>query len=269
MIAPVIQDFFNSNISDYLDRLKQGTLIFDDIRDLLARQFNRLSDLEKGIMYWLAINREPISLAELQEGFVQKVSYSELIEGLVSLTRRSLIENKSGKLIQQPIVMEYVTEQFINQIHHEIETEEFTLLISHALVKAQAWNDIRKSQICFILEPIAGRLNAHFRSRKDIERKLSQILGKLRFSNLSGYGGGNIVNLLCQLMIDLTGYDFSRLCIWQAYLRDINLRQVNFTSADLTKSIFAEPSNRTISVTFSLDGRLLTTGNAAGKIYSW
>lgn len=47
MVAPVIKNLFNSSVYRFLDFLKQGTLVFDDIRNLLDEQFNRLSDLEK------------------------------------------------------------------------------------------------------------------------------------------------------------------------------------------------------------------------------
>jgi len=44
MVAPIIQDFFNSSVSKFLE---QGTFAFDDIRNLLDGQFKRLSNLEK------------------------------------------------------------------------------------------------------------------------------------------------------------------------------------------------------------------------------
>ncbi|MBV8882831.1 MAG: NACHT domain-containing protein, partial [Chroococcidiopsidaceae cyanobacterium CP_BM_RX_35] len=66
MVAIAIQDLFESNLSKFIALLKQGTLVFRDIGDLIERQFNRLSDLEQEVMYWLAINHEPCSLAALQ-----------------------------------------------------------------------------------------------------------------------------------------------------------------------------------------------------------
>jgi uncharacterized protein YjbI with pentapeptide repeats len=45
-----------------------------------------------------------------------------------------------------------------------------------------------------------------------------------------------------QLGLDLTHYDFSNLTVWQADLRTAQLR-VNFTEADLTNTVFTEPSS--------------------------
>jgi hypothetical protein len=122
MVAPGIQDFFDSDISQFLAALKHGTLVFDDIRNLLEQQINRLSDLEKEVMYWLAIKREPVSLPLLQEDLLVKASPSELIEALASLLRRSLIEKASPTGVEkstdgftlQPVVMEYMTQQVIS-----------------------------------------------------------------------------------------------------------------------------------------------------------
>ena len=111
MIAPAIRDFFESKVSKFLEFLEQGAFVFDDIRNLLDQQFNRLSNLEKMVMHWLAINREPTSFLELQKYLLPKVSQIELLETLASLQRRSLIEKSSDGFTQQPFVMEYMTEQ--------------------------------------------------------------------------------------------------------------------------------------------------------------
>ena len=66
IVAAAIQDLFDGNISQFLQCWRSEIFILDGIRDLLDCQFNRLSDLEKEVMYWLAIEREPITVMELQ-----------------------------------------------------------------------------------------------------------------------------------------------------------------------------------------------------------
>ncbi|UBF29341.1 NACHT domain-containing protein [Kovacikia minuta CCNUW1] len=87
--ATTVQTLFSGNISIFLE---QGAAVFGDIRDLLDQQFNRLSELDKATMRWLAINREPVSLKELREDFVLPITPQKLLETLESLERRSLIE---------------------------------------------------------------------------------------------------------------------------------------------------------------------------------
>lgn len=63
IVATTIHDLFDSNISNFIS---QGTVVFGDIQNLLDQQFSRLSKLEAEIMYWLAINREPVAITELK-----------------------------------------------------------------------------------------------------------------------------------------------------------------------------------------------------------
>ncbi|MEG4407214.1 NB-ARC domain-containing protein [Microcoleus sp. MON2_D5] len=106
MVSTSIQSLFGGDISAFLE---EKTLVFNGIRRLLDRQFERLSPVEQTIMYWLAINREWTTISELQVGIVPTTSRASLLESLESLTWRSLIEQRSGKYTQQPVVMEYVT----------------------------------------------------------------------------------------------------------------------------------------------------------------
>lgn len=87
--ATTIQELFDGNITEFL---AQGATVFDDIRNLLDQQFNRLSHLEQAVMYWFAIAREPIPFSELQADILTPVIKSQLIEAIGSLRRRSLIE---------------------------------------------------------------------------------------------------------------------------------------------------------------------------------
>ncbi|MBW4575438.1 MAG: NACHT domain-containing protein [Aphanothece sp. CMT-3BRIN-NPC111] len=268
IVSTSIREIFDGNIAEFL---AQGTTVFNGIRHLLNQQINRLSALEQQVMYWLAINREWVSLAQLQADIVPAVSRGKVLEALESLGRRSLIEVSAAKFTQQPVVMEYMTEQLIEQVYEEIATEKVNFLLIYALVKATAKEYIRESQIRIILEPLINRLRTSFKSQQEVERQLQRILLKLRseYSSTSGYGGGNMINLLRQLKIDLAGYDFSHLPVWQAYLQDVPLHQVNFAHADLTNSVFAETLSSIASVAISPDGKLLATGDLNGEICLW
>lgn len=276
IVSTSIQALFDGDIEAFL---AQDTFVFNSSRRLLEQQFERLSPLEKSIMYWLAINREATTIAELQEDIVPGVSRSNLLEALECLWGRSLLEKAtpvltgklSGSYTQQPVVMEYVTECLIDIICQDIIAEKTELLMSHALMKAMAKDYIRASQIRLIIEPIIDRLKQTFKSQSSLEEKLSRILVKLQeeCSAASGYGGGNIINLLNQLKINLAGYDFSHLTIWQADLRRVNLHRVNFQNANLDKSVFSETLSGVLSVAFSPDGKILATGDVDGKIRLW
>ena len=265
VVATTILDLFGGNISEFL---RQEQAVFGDIRNVLDQQFERLSNLEKKIMYWLAIAREPISLSELREDFALQVPPLKILEALESLSRRSLIEKKASRFTQQPVVMEYVTSNLIEKVCDEIVSGQFSLFRDHALIKATAKDYVRETQICLILQPVIDGLLAVFRSKKDIEARLTQIIATLQKTSPleRGYTAGNIINLFCQMETDLKGSDFSSLTIWQADLRNVCLHNVSFQNANLAKSVFNETFGGVASVTFDPDGKILAAGDTNGEI---
>ena len=269
--AVEIQEALNGNISNFVRTfLNEGQVIFNNIRKLLESQFQRLSNLEKDIMYWLAINREPCSTLELQADIISSLPQPELLEALASLRRRTLIEkNNQDKFSLQNVIMEYMTDKLIGEVYQEIKTEHIQLLNSHALIKAQSKDYVREAQIRLILNPIKEFLLLNNGSNANVQ--LTELIArqKQNFYRIPSYFAGNIINLLCQLSTDLTSYDFSNLAICQAYLKDTSLHFVNFSHCDLSKSVFAETLSRILTVTFSPNGQILVTGDTNGEISLW
>ena len=108
--ATVIQELFDGDVVEFL---RQGTLIFGGICELLNEQFKRLSDIEKQVMCWIVIHPEGVRLTQLQEEIVPPLSQSQLLEALQSLQQRSLIETTAAQFTQQPVVRKYMTQQRI------------------------------------------------------------------------------------------------------------------------------------------------------------
>ncbi len=265
IVATTILEIFHGNISEYF---KQNVAVLGDIRELLNQQFSRLSNLEKEIMYWLAINREPTSLSELQDDIVSIVLPYKLLEALQSLMRRSLIEKSSGLFTLQPVVMEYITNELVQQVWLEITNHNLDVFKNYALIKATAKDYIRDIQIRLILQPIIDGLLKSFGIQKNLDNQLRKILLTLRetFPQQQSYAPGNILNLLCYLKADLSKYDFSYLTVWQADLRNVNLHNVNFAYANLAKSVFAETFRGILALGFSPNQQFLAEGDINGEI---
>ncbi|BAY10536.1 NB-ARC domain-containing protein [Calothrix sp. NIES-2098] len=268
IVATTIQRLFDGNVGLFL---QQAPFVFGDIVQILEQQFNRLSANEKQVMYWLAIKRQWVKLIELEEDIVPSISKRELLEVLLSLQGRSLIEQQLGRYTQQPVVMEYMTEQLIKHICHEINSQEIELFNSYPIMEATAKDYVRESQRRVILEPILSWLKTSLRKTTAIEKRLIEITALLRekFASKPGYAGGNIINLLRQLNVDFTGRDFSGLTIWQAYLKDVSLPQVNLHNTNLKNSAFNEALVKILTVKFSPDGKLLATGDVNGRVNLW
>lgn len=115
--ATSIQDLFAGNLTNFL---QQGSSTFNGINHLLQQQIKRLSSLELQLMYWLAINRETVSVKELQADIDPAVTMSQLLEALESLAWRSLVEKSIDGFTQQPVVMEYITERIVETVSKEV-----------------------------------------------------------------------------------------------------------------------------------------------------
>ena len=168
-------------------------------------------------------------------------------------------------------MQEYIIEKIIDSACQEIVTEDLNLLKTHALLKAQDKEYIKKEQIKFIIKPIINRCFKFLGDTEKIQDKLRQILIKLQNKDALevGYASGNVLNLLCQLNPNFDRADFSNLVIWQADLQNSDLHNVNFTGSDLAKSVFAEQLTNILSVTFSPNGQILATGDSNGEIRLW
>ena len=288
--ATSIKEIYAGSIERFLE---QKTIIFSGVSDLISQQYQRLTAHEKQVMLWLAINREPVQPEELRADIVPTVEQNELMMSIQSLKRRSLVEHTATGFTQQPVVMEFVTNTLVDQIYREIIqdqplgllpniqlklNQQLFYLRHYALIKATAKDYIRQSQIRLILEPLVAKLLGRLGSKQMIAKELFRTLEELRrrelrpdgeFKSTFGYGGGNIINLLCHLGINLTGADFSYLAIRQAYLTEVKLHQVNFAKNDVIKSVFAEVIGGVMSVAFSADGKLLAIGDTRGDIHLW
>ncbi|MEH2421464.1 MAG: NB-ARC domain-containing protein [Nostoc sp.] len=266
--ATSIRHLYEGSIARFFT---EGTTVFNGISNLIEQQFQRLCALEQQVMHWLAIHRESVSVAELQTNLAAPVPKPKLIEVLESLCWRSLIESNTTGFTQQPVVMEYVTDRLIEQVCQEIVTELPQYLLSHALMKAQAKDYIRDSQIHLIVRPILDQLQITLGSTRQLEHKLGRLINKLQDEAVDtvDYGGGNLLNLFAQLETDLTGYDFSGLNIRDCDLRSLNLHQVNFTQTTFRECAFAATFGGITSVVFSPDGRHLATSDTNGELYIW
>jgi WD40 repeat protein len=273
--ATTIEELFDNDVADFL---QSGTIICGDIFDLIDQQFNRLSNLEKQVMYWLAINRELVSLKDLQNDIIDFIRTRELLAAFESLQSRCLIENNSSKFTLQAVVMEYVIEELIEQVAQEIYSEDINrsenqTINQYALIQAQNKHYLKNAQIEFILKPIANKLSNFWATKQSIQNHLNQLLAKLKFKfstskSKPGYAAGNIINLLRQLDIQLNNYDFSNLNIWQANFQGINLAQTNFANSDLSKSLFTNALGSIFAAKYSPTDNLFATA-IDNKIYLW
>ena len=264
--ATEITNKFSGNVPEFLQKSQ-----FNSVTDLLNSQFKDLSKNEKDIMYWLAISQDSITQEILEEDIITNQLKDELTDVIKSLRGRFLIEERILNL--QPVIMEDVIKRLIQEIVEEIKTIRFTILKSHALMKATAKDKYRKSQIKNIIEPIIKNLRDDFGSDENFRSRLLEILKREQQGYLGEndvYLGGNILNLLCCLEVPLNGYDFSNLTLWQVYFKGTDLSNVNFANSDLSKCVFNDSIGSISSLAFSpKDSNILATGDFHNNVCIW
>jgi WD40 repeat protein/DNA-binding CsgD family transcriptional regulator len=280
MVATTLYDLFNNELTEFLNQIDKETAVFGDIRTLLEEQFNRLSELEKQLMYCFAINRDIVSLAQIKKDLIVPDNI-RILEAVESLLRRSLIEKVPGvgarRFSLQSVVTEYITERLIVQAAEEIiRGDEFKIINEYPLIKARSLDYFRQRQERSILEPLKKHLIEFFGNEKELESHLRRILQLLRDKPPARkeYAAGNIINLLRHLQINrsqinLSGWDFSNLIIWQAYFKDVRLQNTRFTNSDLKNSVFSDTMSSLVSVGFSHDGKCFATGVINGEVRLW
>lgn len=261
LVAHSIRDLFGCDLARFL---RDGAAIFGDVRALLDQQFERLSPLERDSLYWLAIEREPADLDRLQSDLNAPASRRDLLESLAALRRRSLIESTIDAFTLPNLMLEHVTDRLVDRINQEVVAGSIELWNSHALLQASAADAVRRTQARLIVKPVIDYLS---RCWRDSEQFKDRLLALSR--SQSGYAMGNALNVLLQAGVPVRGADFSDQVIRSAYLVDADLREADFSRAELIDCRLAEGLDSVNAVVFSHDGRWLAAGTTANHIHLW
>jgi hypothetical protein len=196
-----IQELFDGNIGEFL---AQNTPVFSSIRNLLNQQFNRLAEVEKQVMFWLAINQMPTSHKQLQSDISANPNSTGLLEALYSLKWRSLIEKRSDGFTLQPVVMMYVLEHIVNEAYNSIVSGSLDFISDYLLLRPSSSPAVRERQVRFIMYPLANRLISTFADRELLISRLNSYLIN-NDQSLSNYCLMNLRLLLQQLQMETAG----------------------------------------------------------------
>ena len=265
LIAGTIHDLFSGDSTSFL---REETSVFGVVQELLASQFLRLSQAEQEVLYWLAIEREPISLDVLRTDTAN--TRESLIRTLTALSRRYMIENSTAGFTLQPVIMEYIINELVDGVCKEFEAEEFGLLAKYALIKARSKDYVRESQTRLILAAIARQLRENLEQRA-IETKIDKLLSILRETTprRPNYVAGNLLNLLVAMKFAIHRHDFSSLYIRQAYLAGTDLPDVDFSHAHFESPVFTDTFGCMLAIAFNARGNLMATGANNCELRIW
>jgi WD40 repeat protein/transcriptional regulator with XRE-family HTH domain len=269
-----IRDLFDGSIAAYLEYLASSpNLVVGGLRQLLEGQIQRLSRPERDLLRWLAVEREPVSFNQLAGVFGARSGRAAALGAVEGLRRRSMLERaerRSGFTLHS-VVLEYVTEQLVDDVVEELRDGELEQLLTQPLVKATAPDYARRGQERLIAAPVLARLAATSGGQRRVEARLLALLDQLRGQppEEQGYGPGNLVNLLRLSRGDLAGVDLAGLFIRQAYLQEVEAPAASLAGAHLSEAVLAQAFDYPTHLALSADGNQLAAGTATGEVCLW
>jgi predicted DNA-binding transcriptional regulator len=210
IIANTIKDLFGGKVATFL---RQKTIVFGELNDLLDEQFECLSSLEIEILDWLAIREFSLSLSQLRSNLILISSQGKLIEALESLLRRSLIERNLVEeevvfCLPQPIVKQYIINRICEKMCQEIQKvsksqklEQLELLRNLALTENQINPEAKKS---LIIQLIINQLCRIYRDERLVQEQLLKILSLVSGETflVVGHTKQNVEHLLGELQFN-------------------------------------------------------------------
>ena len=270
IVGQTIAELFNGEIAPFLE---QGEVIFGGIRELLAEQFARLSNLEQSLMFWLAILRESSTLDELLAVFRVTVPRMQLLEAIEALHRRSLIERgqKQGSFVLQSVVLEYMTTRLVMEVSEEILKGKLARLKECALQLAQAREYVRLTQERLILAPILANLHSTYSQTNRAEQQLLALLHRLSTwtEDAQGYGPANLVALLRLQRGHLRGLNLSKLTLRNVYLQGIEMQDATLSYATIWDTVFTQTFDAITAVAVSNNGAYWVAASRRGEVQVW
>jgi len=108
-------DDFGDFLANNAEQVLQDIILIDEISNLLEQELFHLSDLEREIIYWLAISCSPVSLEELIHYVEKSQGKLKFVQSLNSLIKRSLIIKKNSTYTLMPIMKIYVRRKLVKQ----------------------------------------------------------------------------------------------------------------------------------------------------------
>jgi WD40 repeat protein/transcriptional regulator with XRE-family HTH domain len=270
MVGETVRELFGGDIGSFLEA---RTGVYGGMRPLLDRQFERLTDLEREVVRWLTAEREPVTFADLAADLGPRVGRGAALEAVEGIRRRSMLvrSEQRATFTLQSVVLEYASEQLVDEIVRELENSAPRRLLGQPLLIATGRDYVRRGQERLIAAPVLERLVADRGSPAAAEQRLLGLLDQLRQRPLveQGYGPGNLVNLLRLLRGDLRRVDLSGLLIRQAYMQEVEAQDASLAGSELEQSVLGEAFTVPNCVALSADGAYVAAGTTAGEVCVW
>ncbi|MDX2759258.1 AAA family ATPase [Streptomyces europaeiscabiei] len=245
--------------------------VFGDVRRLIDEHLSRTSELERRVLTWLALAREPLPATYLAR-LLEDIDTPAVSEAVASLVRRSLaIASRAGAEVHE-LIRGYLVQDFVSQCVKEIlHTGRAEVLDNYCIVDGRRPDYVRAAQQSENLAPLSERLR-RLLSGSRARRCLEQITESYRGSSPDSRRGYAITNVLLirkSLGIETDHLDLSGVTIVAARLDEIELRGCDFSGSRFVDCSFSDNFGSVTAVAWSPDGSVCVAGTFEGRLRAW
>ncbi|NPA90268.1 MAG: hypothetical protein GXO55_02270, partial [Chloroflexi bacterium] len=266
--AETIQQLFLGDVRAFL---RSRRLAVGDIRALLDEQVQRLSPIERDILTWLAIEREPVDVDTLVHDLQHPRARYEVLNALLYLNRRHLVQRTEKGFTLQNVIMEYMTDRFLDKMTQSILKTQLGYLDRFTVQKSNVPEFIREYQRLTLVHPLLRRLEESLGTPQAVSQRLTEIKNILQQQKpaLPGYAAGNMLTLLQHLHGHLDEQDFSGLTLRHVYVRHTSMRKASLVNAHVIEGRFADTFGIVFHVAFSPNGRYIAAALDNQEVRVW
>jgi WD40 repeat protein len=281
IIANTIANNFEGDLEAFLE---SDRYTYAKISNILTTQLARLKTDEKLLIYYLAIQREPVSIESMSKHFAPLGLDRSLPTTIDSLIKRSIVQtigsnniistnlssksSKNKRYTLQNVILEFTTDRLREELSLELQVPDGLFFFNHlALHPTTSPEYIREIQQRLFVAPIS-RVIALEHSKNAVVY-LQSLIPSIRSLTPSGCGAGNIINLAHELQADFTGWDLTNLHITEVDFQEVLLQQVDFRGTTFDRCRFAQGMGSILKISFSPDGKYLAACDTRHQIKIW
>lgn len=109
IIADAVEDLFNGNIAQILSC---PSIYLGDLEPILDKYFQRLSELEKQVILWIASQETAVDIYNTSPDF--PLLHSDLWKGIQSLKRRCLVTKQDNLFALLAVLKQYIISNYLH-----------------------------------------------------------------------------------------------------------------------------------------------------------
>ncbi|MCL2928473.1 MAG: NB-ARC domain-containing protein [Trichodesmium sp. MAG_R01] len=109
IIADAVEDLFNGNITQILSC---PSIYLGDLEPILDKYFQRLSELEKQVILWIASQETAVDIYNTSPDF--PLLHSDLWKGIQSLKRRCLVTKQDNLFALLAVLKQYIISNYLH-----------------------------------------------------------------------------------------------------------------------------------------------------------